>query len=251
MNIHPVKRKARGNRYCGPAAISIIAGCDTDDAAKLIRAHNGGNAVRGAYTADILKVLRDFGYRCYDVKFERGATLAGWLRATHGERSGKVFLVVAGSHFQVISGNRFCCGRTRQIVGLKHDKVKRRARVKQVIRVEADADELRHIDDVLDKHYPHREYEAKRKKKEASAGARARRLAKLWNIELEVERHYYGQHDSAVRVMVWGHELTMDSWMIDDPYSGDHYAESWQDALERVETYVELVQDYQQSREAA
>lgn len=244
MNIHPVNRKNRGNRYCGPAAISIITGCDTDDAAKLIRAYNGDRPVRGAYTTHVLNVLHDIGYRCYDVKFERGTTLAGWLRATHGERGGKVYLVVAGNHFQVVSGNRFCCGRTRQIVGLKHDKVKRRARVKQVIRVEADADELRHIDDVLDKHYPHREYEQKRKKLEASAGAQARRLAKKWDIEIETEVWGSGS-DRYTNIIVWGHKLTMDSAVIDDPFAGDHYAEDWQDALERVEEYVKLLEEHQ------
>lgn len=243
MNIKPVNRKNRGNRYCGPAAISIINGCNTDDAAKLIRAYNGNRPVRGASTSHVLQVLSDIGYRCLNVKFERGTTLAGWLRATHGERGGKVFLIVAGNHFQVVSGNRFCCALTRNIVGLKHDKVKRRARVKQVIRVEASADALRHVDDVINEHYPRHEYEVKRKKMEASAGAKARRLAKLWDIEIETEVWGEGS-DRYTRIMVWGPNFIDDLDTDEvDPYSGYHYAEDWQDALERVETYVKLLED--------
>ena len=243
MNIKPVNRKNRGNRYCGPAAISIINGCNTDDAAKLIRVYNGKRPVKGAFTSHVLKVLNDIGYNCYNVRFEGGTTLAGWLRATHGERGGKVFLVVAGKHFQVISGNRFCCARTGEIVGLKHDMVKRRARVKRVIRVEASADALRHVDDVIKEHYPRDEYEVKRKKIEASAGAKARRLAKLWDIEIETE--VWGQgSDRYTRIMVWGPDFIDDLDTDEvDPYSGYHYAEDWQDALERVETYVKLLED--------
>jgi len=244
MNIKPVNRKNRGNRYCGPAAISIINGCNTDDAAKLIRVYNGKRPVRGASTSHVLKVLNDIGYSCYNVRFEGGTTLAGWLRATHGDRGGKVFLVVAGNHFQVISGNRFCCGRTGEIVGLKHDMVKRRARVTRVIRVEASADALRHVDDVIKENYPRHEYEVKRKKIEASAGAKARRLAKLWDIEIETEV-WNGGIDRYTRIMVWGPRDYIDDPDTEevDPYYDYHYAEDWQDALEMVETYVKLLED--------
>lgn len=248
MTIHPVTRKNRGNRYCGPAAISIVTGCDTDTAAKLIRAYNGNRPVCSTYTSHLHAVLRDFGYRIVTEKVEIGSTLASWLRATHGERGGKVYVVLAGDHFQIVSGNRYCCSLTGEIVGLKHDKVRRRSRVRQVVRIEADASGLRAVKDVMDKHYPHDGYEAKRKKSEASARAQARRIAKLWDIEIESEVFGWGS-DRYTRLSVWGNALTMDSAEIEDPFAGDHYADDWQDALERVEEYAKLLEEHQKQTE--
>ena len=58
MKIHSVNRVKGGNRYCGPAAISAVTRCTTDDAAKAIRYHSGQRAVMGCFTEDLKRALR-------------------------------------------------------------------------------------------------------------------------------------------------------------------------------------------------
>ena len=45
---------------------------------------------------------------------------------------GRVFLIAAGHHWQLVSGRRYTCGRIREIVSIKDKQVKRRARVAEV-----------------------------------------------------------------------------------------------------------------------
>ena len=143
MDIHPVTHgKGDKNRFCGPAAVSILTGMNTGEAARLIRHVTGKKLVAGTLGPHIDKALRrcnlyidmiaNYGYR--ETKLR--PTLAQWLKETKVTRTaGRVFLVAAGNHWQVITGRRFCCGLTKEIVGFNHDKVKRRARVEEVYEV--------------------------------------------------------------------------------------------------------------------
>jgi hypothetical protein len=141
-----------------------------------------------------------------------------------------------------VQGRRFCCGLTQKPVSLKHDKVKRRARVAGVWKITYNQFDGEAIEDLLPELNPD-SAAAKIKRCENSAAAKARRLAKKHDIEIEVEWGF-GRY---TRILVWGCALTMDSAVIDDPYAGDHYAEDWQDALERVETYVELLEEFKRN----
>jgi len=132
------------NRYCGPAAISIISGISTGEAAKLLRVITGARAIRGVWTLDLEMSLEDLGYellpyyspRHDSVPRKDRPTLARWLKQTKDNRtSGRVFLIVAGHHFQVVSGRRYCCGRTNKIVSIRDELVKRRARVAEAYEV--------------------------------------------------------------------------------------------------------------------
>ena len=140
MKIRPVKHEGMfpKNRYCGPAAISIISGISTGEAAKLLRVITGARAIRGVWTWDLEMALQDLGYdllpyhspRHDSVPRRERPTLARWLKGTKTSRtSGRVFLIIAGNHFQVVSGRRYCCARTGKIVSIRDSMVKRRARV--------------------------------------------------------------------------------------------------------------------------
>ena len=138
MELKPLTHGKRGNRYCGPAVISMIAGVTTEDAAALIRKHTNVRAVRGTSTGQVRRVLSHLGYtmRLATTHLPRKLTLAGWLRETVDIRtSGRVFLLVAGNHWQLITGRRYACGITGGIVSIKHEKVKRRARVTEVFEI--------------------------------------------------------------------------------------------------------------------
>lgn len=160
MKINPVikpRNKSRHNRYCGPCALSILTGRDTGDCAWAIRATSGVTAVRGTYPDQLIDALQLFGLKVIGANYpplgdhwfrdsdarqstiarlteskrmiKRAPTLAAWLKQTKDIRtSGRVFLIIAGWHWQVISGRRYACGLTENIVSVK-DAPHRRARV--------------------------------------------------------------------------------------------------------------------------
>ena len=138
MNIHPVI--TNGNKYCGPAVISSLLKIDTGEAARRIRSlpHIGDRpAVKGTYPWEIIAVLERSGLFT-DQIFQaigriKAPTLAAWLRDSKDIRTaGRVFLVIAGNHWQLISGRRYVCGKTREIVSIRDKRIKRRARVTRV-----------------------------------------------------------------------------------------------------------------------
>jgi hypothetical protein len=136
MNIHPVI--AGNNRYCGPAVLSSLLKIDTGEAARRIRSKNGKRSVTGTYVWDLERVLLDEGLLLHKV-FHAGPakpTLAAWLKLSKDSRTaGRVFLISAGTHWQLVSGRRYVCGLTREIVSVRDKRVRRRSRVKAVYEV--------------------------------------------------------------------------------------------------------------------
>ena len=134
------------NRYCGPSAISALTDLTTGEAARLIRKQSGRKVIKGTHTYEVLKALTACNikadrWRREGVRLNRtnGPTLAGWLRLTKKDRTpGRIFLLIAGWHWQLISGRRYTCGRIRDIVSIKDKRVKRRARVSEVWELTSD-----------------------------------------------------------------------------------------------------------------
>lgn len=134
------------NRYCGPSVISALTDLTTGEAARLIRKQGGRKTIKGASTYEVLDGLRACNIKATrwqrpGVRLNRktGPTLAGWLKLSKEDRtSGRVFLLVAGWHWQLVSGRRYTCGRIRDIVSIKDKRVKRRARVAEVYELTSD-----------------------------------------------------------------------------------------------------------------
>ena len=140
MKIKPVTNISTDrNRYCGPAVISAVTGMNSGEAARLIRSVSGQRAVRGAHTTHVRRAMKLCGIQSIYQRCTPKITLAAWLRESKDLRTtGRVFLVVAGHHFQLIEGRRYVCGRTRDIVSIKDKQVKHRARVEEVYELVAD-----------------------------------------------------------------------------------------------------------------
>lgn len=132
MKLNPVIRNKGGNRFCGPAVISAIAEITTDQAAAMLRVKFDRRQITGVSSLQLLSVLGDLGVASERLQTSAG-TLAAWLKASAEVRTaGRVYLVLAGNHWQLISGRRYVCGRTTEIVNVTDDKVKRRCRVRTV-----------------------------------------------------------------------------------------------------------------------
>ncbi len=135
VKLHPINRGPRDNRYCGPAVVSFITGKNTSEVATFIRnRYRNGKAIRGTYDYEIDGALSALGYHLKWVNISGfQPTLAGWLKADkHLRSTGRVFLVNAGNHWQLISGRKYACGRIGEIVSIRDSRVKRRCRVKDV-----------------------------------------------------------------------------------------------------------------------
>ena len=134
MQIYEINRTKGGNRYCGPAAISAVVGCTTDEAARGIRAVSGKPSVRGTSVTHLALAYKLFGVEMtridhWPVSHDR-PTMAAWLKDSSSERrAGRALLVLAGNHWQIVSGRRYVCGRSVKVVPLNDVHVKRRARV--------------------------------------------------------------------------------------------------------------------------
>jgi hypothetical protein len=148
MKIYDVKHDPKDkNRFCGPSAISALTGMSSGEAARLIRATNRLKAVMGTHTGELIRALHKCGievtprkvYLRY-YKNKKGEmvaqgeeSIAAWLKRTVKDRTpGRVFLLAAGHHWQVISGRRYVCGLSGEIVSITDKKVKRRAKVTEV-----------------------------------------------------------------------------------------------------------------------
>ena len=145
LKIKPVNNTLSDrNRYCGPAIISSLTGMTTGEAARLIRSVTGQRKVTGVHTHHLIRALDFCGIsffpeRCLRFLPQNKPTLAKWLKNSKESRStGRVFLVVAGHHFQLVEGRRYVCGRTLDIVSIKDKSVKRRCRVEKVYELKAE-----------------------------------------------------------------------------------------------------------------
>lgn len=147
MKIHPVTHeKGNANRFCGPSAISAITGMPTGDAARLIRIVSGKRSIKGTGDSEIRRALARCNVSTRPIHapwwvdgrkpHKNAPTLAGWFKQTVEQRSnGRVFLIVAGHHWQVVSGRRYVCGLVEKIVSITAKGVKRRAKVQRVYEV--------------------------------------------------------------------------------------------------------------------
>jgi len=230
--LKPVKRAAKGhNRFCGPAAVSIITGIDTAEASAVIRHVSRKRSVQGTSNWEVLQSLALLGFKATSaakvdpLNLKSNPTLAAWLK--RDERDGKaLYLIAAGYHWQVVQGRRFCCGLTKDIVSIRDPKVKRRARISGVWKIEHDRKVA--LTDVLPA-------KVKVKDPEAAARRKARALAAKHDIHIETYRSYDGFNT----IIVWGQPDVCDD-EARDPFFGDHYADDWADALERVQEYAKL-----------
>lgn len=215
------------NRYCGPTAIATILGVSTDHAAAMIRGQTGRRSAMRVSVRDLAAALEQAGCSVsrYSVigPLSTQPTVAAWLRGERGIAGGlpkhKHVVLVHGSHFGTILGTRYLCSLTsRSTVPLKSIP-KRRARVSGWL-----------VIDRLPASEPVPLERQRAADPERKARTQAKALSARYGIEIE---------KSGDSIIVWGLPDLEDA---QDPHAGDHYADGWADALERVRAYVAIVQ---------
>jgi len=242
LKLRAIKDGKDMNRYCGPSVVSALTDLTTGQAARLFRLMYGRTAIRGAYPREVLGALEECNiehtrWTKPGVRLSRtdGPTLAKWLQLSKEERTaGRVFLLIAGWHWQLVSGRRYTCGRIRDIVSIRDKRVKRRARVASVWELTSDNVTMPKID--VSKPKP---------KPRTSAYHHFRKLIRQhpeFGLFYEIERYGDGgPHDYYVSMsreledlaLKMGHELC-----------DEHYCRDVDEALDRVQRMVEFGKEY-------
>jgi hypothetical protein len=152
-------------------------------------------------------------------------TLAGWLKATVKERTAnRVFLIVAGWHWQLVQGRRYVCGILGSPASIKDKRIKRRARVSEVY-------ELTSMGAITT---PSEAIKPKR----VACGAnsyrgKAQRLAKKLGMEISIERTGYG--DNSYWIDYEGKDDYVDLGVIEGHCSYDWQEVFWK--LQEIEQH--------------
>lgn len=189
LNIKPVLHvKGDRNRYCGPSAISAITGMNTGEAARMIRHVGGRKSVKGSADWEVRRVLESCGIRSNRETFglklgkSKGPTLAAWLRHTVKERTAKrVFLIVAGWHYQLVQGRRIVCGILGEPTSIRDKRVKRRARVAEVFELHSMGNICKPPEAIKPKRPVNSDYST------------AQRMAKAMNIDIDIDKLSNGE----------------------------------------------------------
>lgn len=194
MKLHPLNHANGRNRYCGPAVISFATGLSTADAAKLIRDRYNRRSITGTHTREVRYVLERAGIRMLRKSVEGKPTLAGWLKGTQEIRTeGRVFLLVAGNHWQLVSGRRYACGQVGEIVSTKHAQVKRRARVTEVYELIEMSDHKERLKNLKGRMHAEAEFQKAERATRAKAQRDVKKAAKQHGIEIDVDRFESGK----------------------------------------------------------
>lgn len=228
LKLRQIKDGKDKNRYCGPAVISAVTKLTTGEAARLIRKQTGKPCVRGTSTSDVRYALEACGIEMWSAGYRtyHNPTLAAWLRESKKDRTpGRVYLISAGHHWQLVSGRRYTCGLIREIVSIKDKRVKRRARVAEVYELTSDNVTKPEID------------VSKPKDLDASDRAKARRIEEKIGAEIDLQ-HWREYPAQGVDIFVYPPASILDK---DDPYDGDHLADTWGEALQMLQDYEKIV----------
>lgn len=148
MKLHPIKDGPNKNTWCGPTAMSIALGITTDEAAATIRRVGRKRKVMGVYTHDLERAIEAHGFKYRYANFRRPhcgdslcrPTVAQWLKRRKADRTrGRVFIILAGEHYWVISGRRWMDRPYAKGVptSVTDKRLKKRARVTWAVEVTA------------------------------------------------------------------------------------------------------------------
>ena len=246
LKIKPVNHgtaKADKNRYCGPSVISAITGMTTGEASRLVRSISGVKSVKGTSTSQVRKSLRDCNIdmqRCsFNMALSRstGPTLAGWLKQTVKERTAdRVFLIVAGWHWQLVQGRRYVCGIVGDVVSIKDKKIKRRARVAEVYELTMTAAKVV---------TPPAAKKVKVIDRNAKVRRELKKLTKQYGFEVDYERDLHGYS-------VWmSEEAETLAQNLNHNLCDSHYCEDWDEIGWRIGEMVEFMKEHFPAKKAA
>ncbi len=242
LKLRPVDHGQDRNRYCGPSVISAVTNLTTGEAARLIRIQSGKRSVKGTSTRNVRQALEACNISMIwkpapvGSRYGKssGVTLARWLKLTHGTRADRVFLIVAGHHWQLVSGNRYVCGVVGDIVSIKDKKVKRRARVSEVYELISNGVKMPDMD------------VSKPKSKTNPLRYQCQKLIKQYpQFEMTIEReNYSGEPDGNFWWVQMSDDLENLATEMEHELSDCHGCYCYEEILDRLQRMVEFGKEH-------
>lgn len=245
----PVVRKTKAsNRFCGPAIISALTGADTAEIAKVMRHVTGRKMITGSHTNEVNRVLQLYGLELVNgqtaCKTETGQlpTLTRWLKDTP-RPAGTVYLVSAGNHWQLVSGRRYVCGISKEVVSIRDKVVKRRSRVRAhwVVRAYRKIG----LDPEIKRQLTHNDKRRRDEKRSTYGSARtAKQIIKQLGLDWDQEsdaRSEMGFSGWLFPNPAWN--MGEDDGQEPDPWCGDHFCTSWEEVLDKANGYMNWWQE--------
>lgn len=246
LTIRPVKKATSQSRgWCGPSALSILTGLDTVDTARLLREVSGKPSIKGVGVVYMQRACERLGLglrewtvvptRAWKASAEphtpldRPLTLIRWLKDSRAARSSDTFLIVAGHHYSVVQGRRYCCGLTKTIVGFA-DIPHRKACIDTVYKV-LKTREVNMVAAVPPK-----------PPKGDATRALAKALAAKHGIQLESISGFSRLNPEDDGVFVYPPVGLYDEDGEGDPLMGERSAYSWQEILAHVRVYSAAIE---------
>lgn len=211
------------NRYCGPAAVSIVAGIDTTRAARLLRQVSGKTMICGISNNQVRNALKLLGYEMTRIDLYKDTkTLFQWLKS--GRSKTDMFLVASGHHYSIVQGDSYCCCQTMVVVPTS-EAAHPRSRMESVFVVTKVAE----VDP---------ETVVRTPPKDTSWLKRitVSKKAKQYGIEIDDQTKHGGV------LWVYGPDgMFTDVNEEQDPYFDNHYHDTWDEVEKAVDTYIALV----------
>jgi hypothetical protein len=129
-------KEIRGdNSYCGPSAISTIAGITTDRAAKLAaKLRKNTKPVRSMRNAEVHEILRQLGYEVELTWPAPRPTFAQWVKMGRRDKDA-AYVVNCGRHYIVVRGQQAVDNIRRKPGSIRSFGRYQRSRVRMFMRV--------------------------------------------------------------------------------------------------------------------
>lgn len=125
------------NQFCGPAALSVLTGRNTDECAYAISCVNGQYKVKGVTTPDLVKAADRLGFNLREVQVPGRSLFMVASILSHAEGQ---YVVVVPKHFVVIEVKdgsiQLCDNHTKQPIKLQNS-ARLSQKVEQVLKAEA------------------------------------------------------------------------------------------------------------------
>lgn len=221
------------NRWCGPGAISIITGLDTDSVSRLVRSFTGNTKCTGMTNTSLRRALRMCNIRLKPILSNvdvnghlisdfKSPTITKWrkdnadkLKIT--ETGYNVYLVNAGHHYQILQGEFFIDNQVQDFVLFDDLKKGKRRKIRKIWQV------LIHKNGIV---IPP---EAQKPKPNPKRRLINKLLKKAKQLNVDVDVDYWDKNEQDISV--WMYVSDEHEQIYGDPWIDQHCFTSYADCI--------------------
>ena len=221
--------KQVGNKFCGPSVVSALTGCETREAAQLIRIRNGARQVRGSSTGEIRYALQHFGVNMQERFLFRDARVRDAMKLP-GFYIAAITTADGTGHWVAFGEGKYTCGMVGKVLKAGDERIPESAKLAELHECWGEVVKPKAL----------AEAKTERATRE-TVKRKAKRIAAEIGCQIDDE---YDPRDGSGMVWVYPPEGLFPDGNDDeaDPYNGAHAQGDWEEALDAVMEYQKLVE---------